>query len=84
MACGTLINFEYLDASTGNSDPNIDPTRMMNIDAIRSPKNVSAPPPEPQSEASSRRASGEELGEDMARSKEQTESIEEWKGGHRE
>jgi len=49
---GTLSQ-ELLLANTGNRAPNEDPTAMMNIDATRKPKKVSAPPPEPQLRVSS-------------------------------
>lgn len=44
---GTFMN-DDLFASTGNNPPNIEPTRITKIEATRKPKNVSAPPPDPQ------------------------------------
>jgi len=42
-----------LFASTGNRAPHDEPMRMMNMDATRRLKYVSAPPPEPQLRVSS-------------------------------
>lgn len=39
-------------ARTGNKAPAIEPTSIMNTEAILRPKDVSSPPPEPQSTAS--------------------------------
>ena len=46
--CSQLDRF----ARTGNKAPDIEPTRIMNTEAILRPKAESSPPPEPQSTVS--------------------------------
>lgn len=53
-------NHEDLLARTGNNAPNVEPARIIKTAATRRPKNVSAPPPEPQFSAS---VSGVSVGE---------------------
>ena len=48
IGCGTRSQEERF-ARTGNRAPDVEPTRITNTEAILIRKDVSAPPPEPQS-----------------------------------